>query len=274
MARRIDDRDSQLIFTPNGAWTPGGSQFEYMGTTIGTKTVGARMSFNFTGTGVEVYGTISGNLSNPAVSNRFTLDGGTPFEWSPSPRRSFASYNAKMFSAQGLKVMTHSLVMVVMVNNSETGIDYVEYTPSKASSTPSQLGDADSSSSTRSGSNGGTLSLGTVAGISVGVMSGLFLLLFLAVWGLRRRWRRLKNRNGQIGAAESEQMNESPTDTRLNNQAQLFLLFASTAENSRRNTGQSPTSSGGVSRPIRDRGLSRQPSVLRLDDPPPSYASQ
>ncbi|KAK1216665.1 hypothetical protein PQX77_020701 [Marasmius sp. AFHP31] len=94
MARRIDDRDPQLIFTPHDAWFPGGIQPEYMETTFGTTAAGARMSFEFTGTGVEVYGTISNNLSTSAVSNYFTLDDGAPYKWSRNPIFP-SSYNAR-----------------------------------------------------------------------------------------------------------------------------------------------------------------------------------
>ncbi|KAK1225586.1 hypothetical protein PQX77_011481 [Marasmius sp. AFHP31] len=263
MTRRIDDHDPQLIFTPEDAWFPGGTKLEYMGTTFGTTVAGARMSFEFTGTGVDVYGTISHNLSTYAVSNYFTLDDGAPYKWSRSPLvRSPSNYNVKMFDARGLKDMAHTLVMEVMVNNSETWIDYLDFMPSEPSFTSSQSASAVSSSSIRSGSNGGALPPSTVAGIAIGAISGLFLILLLAGWCLRRHWRRLKNRTGQIGTAESEQMNARP-----------FLLFASTVEKSRKNAEQPPSAGGGVSQPITDRGPGYQPSILSLDDPPPSYAS-
>ncbi|KAJ8095542.1 hypothetical protein PM082_023069 [Marasmius tenuissimus] len=204
---RVDDRDSQLVFVPNDAWFLGGTQSEFKGTTRGTRTAGARMTFEFTGTGVEVYGTTSFNCSTSAVLNYFTLDNGTPFEWSQNPSP-LPSYNVKMFDARRLKDMAHTLDMEVTVNNSETWIDYVEYTPSKPPSTSSQSGSgAVSSSSTRSGANGGVLSPGAVAGVAVGAMSGLILILLLTGWGLRRRWRRSRDRSEQTRAAQLNQTN-------------------------------------------------------------------
>ncbi|KAK1225397.1 hypothetical protein PQX77_011667 [Marasmius sp. AFHP31] len=195
MARRIDDRDSQLIFTPEDAWFPGGGQSEYRETTHGTSTAGARMSFEFIGTGVEVYGTISGNLAIPAVVNHFTLDGGTPSVWSPSPRRPFAFYNVQMFSARGLEdAVAHKLVMEVMVNHSETWIDYVQFPLSEPSPTPSQPINAASSSEPSKAPR--STPLGLVAGVSVlGTLVFTLGMLHL-IWYLWRR--RMRNSKGNL----------------------------------------------------------------------------
>ncbi|KAK1230682.1 hypothetical protein PQX77_006213 [Marasmius sp. AFHP31] len=307
MITRIDDRDPRLVFTPNGAWSPGGKQPEYMETTIGTRTAGARMSFNFTGTGIEVFGVLSNDIRDSAVLNTFTIDGGTSVRWSQRPVLGLPTqYNAKMFSTRGLEDGTHNLVMEVMVKDSATYIDYLEVNTSVGSSTnlppdvPTSLSRPITSSATSlpaltslptptslpaptvtPGTDaGGVLSRDAVAGIAIGAMTGVFLMLLFIGWGLRRHWRRSKEGNGETEGAHLDRMNGSSlapqrsADTLLNSQARPFLLFASTVEKSRNRGKQSP-SSGGASRPIGECGPGYpEPSILSLDDPPPSYASQ
>ncbi|KAJ8095536.1 hypothetical protein PM082_023063 [Marasmius tenuissimus] len=126
-SNRIDDHDSRVRFTPKEAWMAGGLTTEFMGTTMGTTTAGALMSFNFTGTGVDVYGSPSLYLASPPVLNLFTIDGGPPAQWSQDPQTwSGPSENVKMFSAQGLQYGPHELVMEVTAQGSGTWIDYLD----------------------------------------------------------------------------------------------------------------------------------------------------
>ncbi|KAJ8095530.1 hypothetical protein PM082_023056 [Marasmius tenuissimus] len=202
MITRIDERDPQLVFTPTDAWSPGGKKPEYMETTMGTTIVGARVSFNFTGTGIGVFGTISNNRQAPTVTNTYTIDGGSPVQRSQKPVLGFQpQYNAKMFSVRGLEDGAHNLVMEVMVNNSETYIDYFEVEGSTKSSASSPSGVPVSSTQqitssatsppapTTSGADaGGALSPGaTVAAISISGTIALTLGLLLLRWCLRNR---------------------------------------------------------------------------------------
>ncbi|KAK1225395.1 hypothetical protein PQX77_011665 [Marasmius sp. AFHP31] len=292
MVIRIDERDPRLVFNPNDAWYLGGTKDEYMGTTMGTTTAGAQMSFNFTGTGVEVFGTISDRVSAPTVKNTFAIDGRDPVQWLQPPARLSPQYNIKMFGVRGLEEGVHNLIMEVMVSDSQTWIDYLEVSasteiltslsPGVSTSTTQQITSSATSAPTptRSGTDaGGGPSRGAVAGIAIGAMTGVFLMLLFSGWGLRYRWRRLKEASGGTGAAQLNQINSSlvpqwSTDALLNSQARPFLQFTSTVEKSR-NKAEQPPSSGDVSRLIEYRG-SGDPelSILGLDDPPPSYASQ
>ncbi|KAJ8095526.1 hypothetical protein PM082_023052 [Marasmius tenuissimus] len=295
MITRIDERDPQLVFTPIDAWSPGGKKPEYMETVMGTTTAGARVSFNFTGTGVEMFGTISNNSSAPTVTNTFTIDGGSPVQRSQKPVLAFNSqYNAKLFSVRGLKDGVHNLVMEVLVEDSETWIDYLEVDASTESSAslPSGVPASPTQQTTSSGTGplaptlsgthaSGGLSRAAVAGIAIGGMTGVFLMLLLIGWGLRRRWQRLKGKGCET-ETETAQLNHTngslaprrSTDMLLNSQVRPFLLFASTVKNSR-NKAEQPPSSDGPSRPIGDCGPGYpEPSIPSLDDPPPSYASQ
>ncbi|KAK1230205.1 hypothetical protein PQX77_006714, partial [Marasmius sp. AFHP31] len=122
---RLDDTVPSLVYTPADAWEIGGVDGEYNSTTHGTRIAGARMQFIFTGTGIDVYGTKSFNMSTAPATNRFTIDGGNPVTWSASPNPDRV-FNTSMFSTRGLSEGTHALVMEVTVENSETWIDYLQ----------------------------------------------------------------------------------------------------------------------------------------------------
>ncbi|KAJ8095543.1 hypothetical protein PM082_023070 [Marasmius tenuissimus] len=111
-----------------------------------------------------------------------------------------------------------------------------------------------------------SISPSATAGVAVGAMSGLVLMLLLIAWSLRRRWRRLDERSGENGASQSDQMSGSLTpwqaDPRSNARARPFLLFASTVEKSRKHVEQHSLSGG-----------DHQANIPHLDNPPPSYAS-
>ncbi|KAJ8095429.1 hypothetical protein PM082_023199 [Marasmius tenuissimus] len=220
MIVRIDDHDPQIHFTPREAWVSGGSTTEYKETSRGTSTAGALMTLNFTGTGIEVYGSAAlWPLTSPAVLNFFTVDGGTPVQWTQDPRTYAGPPNdVKMFSALDLKDGAHTLVMQVRAQDSGTWIDYLEVTTSESSQittsspeltgTPPLSGKPSSSTSERLRDTDGVLSPGTAAGIAVGATSGLFLMLILIAWGLRRRWRRSKKRSGESEVGQSSQITE------------------------------------------------------------------
>ncbi|KAK1225589.1 hypothetical protein PQX77_011484 [Marasmius sp. AFHP31] len=150
LSNRIDDHDSQVHFTPKEAWMTGGLTTEFMGTTMGTTTAGALMSFNFTGTGVEVYGSPSLYLASPAVLNLFTIDGGAPVQWSQDPRAwSGPSSSVKMFSARELQYGAHALVMKVTAQGSGTWIDYLEVAANDSSQITTMGTSAELTSSSR-----------------------------------------------------------------------------------------------------------------------------
>ncbi|KAJ8095423.1 hypothetical protein PM082_023193 [Marasmius tenuissimus] len=318
--QKVDDHDPQVHFTPRDAWFSGGLATEFKETTRGTTTAGALMTLNFTGTGVEVYGSAPLSSVSPAVLNLFTVDGGIPVRWSQDPRTwSGPPTNVKMFSALDLEDGTHTLVMQVTVEGSATWIDYLEVTSNESSlftassaelssSTPPSDKPPSSTSeglrilssltilaptsflkptsstqrNTASGSGSptpargsasdtdGVLPPGTVAGIAVGGTSGLFLMLLLIVWGLRRRWWRSKKRSGEAEEAQSRHKSDigrRGTNTGSNAHVRPFPLFASTVETPRKQL----LFSGGVSQPIRDSGSDDQPNVPRREDLPPSY---
>ncbi|KAK1225396.1 hypothetical protein PQX77_011666 [Marasmius sp. AFHP31] len=202
---RLDDSDSGLAYIPPGAWFIGGSLEEYNFTTHGTRQAGAQMRFAFAGTGVDVYGTIYDSLSALPASNRFILDGGDPVSWTAKTSPT-AVYNTNMFRAHGLESGTHTLVMEVLMRDSETWIDYLEVSRATSSSV-STLTSASTPgpdtvtktitvftednrptfSTVPTVSSKNTISPGAVAGISVGGTLALVLALLFLLFCLRRR---------------------------------------------------------------------------------------
>ncbi|KAJ8095527.1 hypothetical protein PM082_023053 [Marasmius tenuissimus] len=130
---RLDDSDPGLAYTPPDAWFIGGGGNEYKFTTHGTRNAGAQMHFVFAGNGVDVYGTISHNSSTLPALNRFILDGGDPVSWSAEASPT-SVYNTNMFKAHGLQDGTYTLIMEVLVRDSETWIDYLEVSRATSSS--------------------------------------------------------------------------------------------------------------------------------------------
>ncbi|KAL0569527.1 hypothetical protein V5O48_012438 [Marasmius crinis-equi] len=203
---RIDDTSPRLVYTPPDAWFLGGTESEWNFTTHGTRSAGAEMKFVFTGTGIDVYGTISFNQSTVSVSNTFSLDDKNPVTWSASVH-SGPVYNTTMFSAQGLEDRMHTLVMQVKVENSETWIDYLEVTSSEAfsGSQPPTLSTATPSLSsaptqpppTQAASDRGhVLSAGAIVGITFSGTLAVVMALLCLVWWIRRK----RGSNEDMGA--------------------------------------------------------------------------
>ncbi|KAK1225398.1 hypothetical protein PQX77_011668 [Marasmius sp. AFHP31] len=140
---------------------------------------------------------LQGLVSTSMVTNRRTClplpprivtdDGGDPVTWSasPSPDRVF---NTRMFSARGLSEGTHTLIMEVAVDNSETWIDYLEVVVSSPSTrtTVSRLGTQTITAATTS-SNRTTLSPGVIVGVSIGGTRAVLLAVLCLLLFLRRR---------------------------------------------------------------------------------------
>ncbi|KAG7089085.1 hypothetical protein E1B28_010794 [Marasmius oreades] len=129
LMERVDDNDLRIQFTPAKAWWKTGVASEYNHSTHGSSTVGAEMTFQFRGTKIDVYGTITSNLVSAKTVDLFIVDGEEPVSWTASPQKQ-PVYNQKMFSSPTLQDGTHSLTMRITVNGSNTYFDYLEFMPS------------------------------------------------------------------------------------------------------------------------------------------------
>ncbi|KAJ8088379.1 hypothetical protein PM082_022452 [Marasmius tenuissimus] len=201
---RVDDTDSRLVYTPSKEWHVAGVPAEFMHSTHWTNTSDAQMAFQFKGTKISAYGTISSNLPTLKTLTLISVDDGEPVRWEVSPQEE-AVYHQLMFDSPILKDGVHILTMKATVNGSETFLDYLEFAPSQPSSISSSS-ELPTSTSSNSGapipatsvvvqvSQGGALPAGAVAGISVAatlaVISGLGCLFF---WWKQRHRRRLRD---------------------------------------------------------------------------------
>ncbi|KAK1225399.1 hypothetical protein PQX77_011669 [Marasmius sp. AFHP31] len=203
---QFDDTAPILVYSPSNAWEIAGVNGEYNSTTHGTRNAGAQMQFVFSGTGIDVYGTKSFNMSSVPVTNRFTVDNGDPVLWSASPGEN-REFNTKMFSSRGLDNETHLLVMEVMVENSETWIDYVQVVravptstlpPTVASTATSTSPSSPASTASSAASDAHSpLSAGAVAGMSIGATLAVVLAVLCLLLCLRQRRRRVEQASSE-----------------------------------------------------------------------------
>ncbi|KAG7089074.1 hypothetical protein E1B28_010784 [Marasmius oreades] len=245
--QRLDDTDPRITYTPTTSWFMGGVAAEYNSTTHMSNTAGAQMVFQFRGTKVDVYGTITSNLAQVKSYDLFTLDSEDPVEWSVSPQQP-AVYQTRMFSSPTLQDGPHVLTLKRYVDKSDTIIDYLEFmpSPSELSSSQSPLGSSISEAGTQfpsspsvstatttvfpsptfsgagklsnsvlpsSVSNSSHLSSGAVAGISIAAMIMVISGVWVLIWQCQKRRRRMW-RSGSSGELDLDINPFSQTPTR------------------------------------------------------------
>uniref|UniRef100_A0A0W0EUJ7 Uncharacterized protein n=1 Tax=Moniliophthora roreri TaxID=221103 RepID=A0A0W0EUJ7_MONRR len=198
---RVDDMDSRISYTPANAWFLGGVSEEYNSTTHGSQSILAEMSFQFNGTSITVYGTITHRADIPSPVDVFALDDSLPVRFAPTVQAGVAQRHVRMFFSPPLKDGLHTLIMRRTVDKSESWIDYIDYTPSAAtlasgeglsSSSSSPLPSSTTNQSNSNDAQLKSLSPGALAGIIVAcviLLLGILILLFLF----------LKSRKARVG---------------------------------------------------------------------------
>ncbi|ESK82578.1 hypothetical protein Moror_3677 [Moniliophthora roreri MCA 2997] len=206
---RVDDMDSRISYTPANAWFLGGVSEEYNSTTHGSQSILAEMSFQFNGTSITVYGTITHRADIPSPVDVFALDDSLPVRFAPTVQAGVAQRHVRMFFSPPLKDGLHTLIMRRTVDKSESWIDYIDYTPSAAtlasgeglsSSSSSPLPSSTTNQSNSNDAQLKSLSPGALAGIIVAcviLLLGILILLFLF---LKRRKARVGRVAGPSGA--------------------------------------------------------------------------
>ncbi|KAK7040306.1 hypothetical protein VNI00_009774 [Paramarasmius palmivorus] len=126
----VDDRDPRVKFGPKDAWFTGGVEDEHSGTTHGTDSANASMSFQFSGTYIEVWGTIPHSKESPVKPvTQFTIDDGTPTSYAPLIQKDPVR-RQKMFVSKNLADGNHELRMVNTQDKGRVWIDYLAFSPS------------------------------------------------------------------------------------------------------------------------------------------------
>ncbi|KAJ7509087.1 hypothetical protein B0H11DRAFT_2432738 [Mycena galericulata] len=109
----VDDRDASITYA--GPWLGGGKPEEFMRTTTHSETQGSAASFNFVGTSITVYGTVTAAPAN--IQSQFSLDFGIDNNstltgtYTPPSNMSADIHHTAFWESPALSNGTHTLVI-------------------------------------------------------------------------------------------------------------------------------------------------------------------
>ncbi|KAJ7584028.1 hypothetical protein C8J56DRAFT_196517 [Mycena floridula] len=120
---RIDDSDLSVQYSA-GDWGSGVAE-KFNSTTHNTTTVNATAMLHFTGTRIEVYGTIQHySPKEPAPISNYSVDDGEPTTFAPKlVNTSVTVYQQQFFASSTLRDGNHTLTVISMTN----GPLYLDY---------------------------------------------------------------------------------------------------------------------------------------------------
>ncbi|KAJ7107230.1 hypothetical protein C8R43DRAFT_205286 [Mycena crocata] len=182
----FDDTAPEFLYI--GTWFLGGSPNEFNSTAHGTSEPGARIIFSFTGTSVQVRGSVELGLGAPAPISTYVLDNGSPVTFFGTPT-STAQFNQVFFQSQ-VPNGTHSLYITSTVSGGTFWIDSITVTPPNAVNAANQTFLSPTSSTGLSPSH--PLSPGVIFGIAIGssLLLGSVLAILVYFYCSRQRRRR------------------------------------------------------------------------------------
>lgn len=216
--RTFDDRDPAVQYV--GVWrTSGNPQEEYNGTTTLTNVPGSTARVTFTGTGIDVFGTVAISEAGPVSTYAIEDNPSTEAEFVGAPTDR-TQYRINFYSIKDLELGRHVLIIRNEQSSAELFLDYFtvlgpseESLPPISSSTgspsisPTASSTASSSSSPVAASN--SPPIGPIIG---GVLGGVALICLLAL-GIAF-YRRRKNREQHAGHGhEANQVTGPPPIT-------------------------------------------------------------
>ncbi|TFK96946.1 hypothetical protein BDV98DRAFT_597051 [Pterulicium gracile] len=146
----VDEADSRVRFDPPDAWNLAGVIPEHESTTHFTTRGGATSTFSFSGTGIEVYGTLGLEESQNPFNVSFSIDGKSAGTYQSIDVERILR-RMPFFSSGVLPDSEHTLVATYMTDGARTMfLDYFVYdvTPSRLLSGPSSLSIPSPTSST------------------------------------------------------------------------------------------------------------------------------
>ncbi|KAL0067562.1 hypothetical protein AAF712_005277 [Marasmius tenuissimus] len=216
----VDDNNAAIIYNPPGEWTTEGCQGPYH--TCHTAVYpGASLSFDFTGTFVEVFGAIKPGPGGPNTLKclNSSLDG-TPDTLSPIPIPGASTW--VLYQPNGtLADKAHTLSLTLGRDGCSFTLYYILVQMSLGSATPTEsttdFSVTSSSSISTSGPSENSTSKVNVGGVVGGVIAALVVLaalvLFILHW--RRRQRRTDARHSitPFHIAPSEKPSSPPPTT-------------------------------------------------------------
>ncbi|KAF9254222.1 hypothetical protein L218DRAFT_951732 [Marasmius fiardii PR-910] len=211
----LDDRHPDIKYlNPKGelgSWFYGGARGEYRGTTTGTFTQSASMRFDFNGTYIGVYGTVSNDTRVQPPVCIFTLDDEITSTWNPT-LQPFIQMNQLMFEAKFLDPnRRHTMRMNATTAGAYTWVDYINILP-----TPPKLPKSQKT----------PLPNLAVAGITLGGCLVTQLVVILLWLWLRKFRATRKKRKLRTVSLSSEMVRVSPYDSipRANRRAEYTAV--------------------------------------------------
>jgi len=212
----LDDSDPSIQYSI-GDWSPGGVDQEFKSTTHGTTAANAFATIPFSGTYIEVYGTIAPQgVGHPDPITTYTIDKGSSTSFAPVTTNTSATlHQFRFFASPTLPDGNHTLVVQSTVQGGQIWLDFFEFTPSPVTTTTtvtvtttptgsSSNGAADNdnigSASTKS-----SLQVGAIVGAALGSVAVTLLFCFILFFCWKRQ------RYGRDHDTRSQFMNESVT---------------------------------------------------------------
>ncbi|KAJ7574068.1 hypothetical protein C8J56DRAFT_1126626 [Mycena floridula] len=200
----LDDSDPSIQYSI-GDWTPGGIDLEFKATTHGTTAANAFATIPFSGTYIEVFGTIAAQGTR---DHRPLL--------LQSPQIHLLLYTKPVFFASPtLPDGNHTLVVQTTVQGGQVWLDFFQFTPSSVTtttptgSTNSGESDNDNSASPKS-SPQVVLNVGAIVGAALGSVAVTLLFCFILFFFWKRR-RLIRDRYTRSQFMMDEGATDSPT---------------------------------------------------------------
>jgi len=210
----VDDSDSRMVYSPADLWYNGGVPQEVDGTTHWTISTGVTASLTFTGTYIEVYGTIDipgvNSHNNMGPVSTYSIDG-APATTFTGTLMAVKQYKVLFFQSPTLQEEIHTLVITVSAGFYV--LDYLQYLPfsnTTATSTPVSTSMLFTSQGQASGATTfptpvSHSSVNVPTGALVGGIIGavvLLLLVSLVAWHFRRKSIASRNLSAPAGREE------------------------------------------------------------------------
>ncbi|KAF4574349.1 hypothetical protein EYR40_005933 [Pleurotus pulmonarius] len=198
---------SQIEYSAGWSFLPGNDN-EYLHTVSYTTTKGAQFAFDFNGTSIKVYGSLSVRNEDIATlpNTSYVLDGGLPIRFHGNPSANDDHrYQQVFYSSPPLPYGNHSLVGTCADQGSNVWIDYFivevpDVLPAAANTTVSELPAVHAKSAP------------SLAEILCGVLGGL--LFFATTFSLYlwyRRYRVVETRSQVTSTQSIEETDEPPS---------------------------------------------------------------
>ncbi|KDR66380.1 hypothetical protein GALMADRAFT_147965 [Galerina marginata CBS 339.88] len=217
----VDDRDPGLVYTGNWRFDTADSDFRHT-SRAADNTSDAAVSIPFTGNNIQFYGLINSGAVGDMLLAEFVLDSTSTTTYAPPAQTSDITYNNKIYDSGPLSQGSHRLV-VTPKNEHLVWIDYVlvhqavttgsvQGTGTSANPTmPTNLG-ASTTNSAVVPTKHNAISTGAIAGIAVGALLFVLLLICLVITLLRWRGRKLPRPQAEVNNNYVPNMYSPPPD--------------------------------------------------------------